>query len=770
MRLSALFRARVLVLVLFGGLILRYGYLYYKVSTGFARDAWEVPSILYGRPATIHVGDSMEALQLPARLARLAYKKVGGSPSTPGTWAEEPDRILVYTRDFRLGETGHFGFRAAIGIEDGRVAKLATPSGEPVEAVRLEPEEVARILGPRLESRRLVPLAAIPKTLQDAVLAAEDARFHSHHGIDAIGIARALAANLRRMRLVQGGSTITQQLAKNFFLTPKRSLWRKIREVELALLLEVRYSKEEILEAYLNKIYLGQEGPRGIYGVEEAARFYFSKGVEELSLEESALLAGIISSPNRFSPLRRVEVAKDRRDWVLGRMRKLGMIDDARFRKATRSPVRTNPRRVPVNLAEYFVDYVRRTAGEALGDERFYRTGYRFFTSLDPAHQAAAESAVSEGLAELDRGSREREPLEAALVAVDAATGEMTAMVGGRGYGETQFNRAADARRQPGSALKPFVLLAAMRQAVDGKGKVTLASPVSGEPVSVPIPGGTWEPANYEGTAYGTMTVRAMMENSVNTAAVRLALDTGLKDVADAARAAGIVSTMLPVPSLALGSFEVTPVELAYAYTTLASGGTRFEPFALHAVVGSDGALLVSSKPFRKDEAVDPRAAYLVTHALEGVLERGTARSAREAGVDFPAAGKTGTTDDFRDSWFVGYTPDLVCAVWVGRDSGSTAGLSGAAGALRIWTRFMKAVYPAGSRRAFEVPPGIATAEIDPESGLLATTACPQAYEEAFPEELVPTETCPIHPVHPLVDTVRRGFRGIGEFFRNLFR
>ncbi len=770
MRLTALFRGRVILLILCGALLLRYGYLYYKVSTGLARDAWEVPSILYGRSATIRVGDSLAGLRLPERLARLSYKRVAGTPDRPGTWSEEPDRVRIYTRDFRQGETDHLGFNAAIGIEDGRVATLQTRTGEPAEALRLEPEEVARMLGPRLESRRLVPLAAIPRVLQDAVIAAEDSRFYSHRGIDSIGIVRALAANIRHMRLVQGGSTITQQLAKNFFLTPKRSLWRKIREAELAVLLEIRYTKPEILEAYLNKIYLGQEGPRGIYGVEEAARFYFSKGVGDLSLEESALLAGIISSPNRFSPLRRIEVARERRDWVLGRMRKLGTINDARFRKALRSPVGTNPRRVPVNLAEYFVDYIRRTAGEALGDERLYQTGYRFYTSLDPVLQAAAESAVTAELAALDRGDRNGEPLEAALVAIDAATGEMTAMVGGRSYGETQFNRAADARRQPGSAFKPFVLLAAMGQAVSGKGKVTLASRVSGEPLSVPIPGGTWEPANFGGEVYGGMTVRGMIENSVNTAAVRLALDTGLKSVADAARAAGIASPLAPVPSLALGSFEVTPVELAYAYATLASGGTRFQPFALHAVLGADGASLVSSKPPREDGAVDPRAAYLVTHALEGVLDRGTARSARDAGLSFPAAGKTGTTDDFRDSWFVGYTPDLVCAVWVGRDSGRSSGLSGAAGALRIWTRFMKTVYPSGSRRAFTVPPGIATAEIDPESGLLATSACPQTYVEAFPEELVPTETCPLHPAHPLVDTVRKGFRGLGEFFRNLFR
>ncbi len=770
MRLSALLRVRVLLLILAGGVVLRYGYLYARVSTGLARDAWEVPSILYSRSATIRAGDSLAGLRLAERLARLSYRKVAGIPDRPGTWSEEPDRIRIYTRDFRQGETDHIGFRATMTIQDGRVASLLTQSGEAADAVRLEPEEVARILGPRLESRRLVPLSAIPKTLQDAVLAAEDARFYSHQGIDSLGILRALGTNLRRMRFVQGGSTITQQLAKNFFLTPKRSVWRKLREVELAVLLEIRYSKREILEAYMNKIYLGQEGPRGIYGVEEAARFYFSKGVGDLSLEESALLAGIISSPNRFSPLRRVEVARERRDWVLGRMRKLGMIDEARFRTALRSPVRTNPRRVPVNLAEYFVDYIRRTAGEALGDERLYQTGYRFYTSLDPVQQAAAEAAVTEGLGELGGRGLDGDPLEAALVAVDPVTGEMTAMVGGRGYGETQFNRAADARRQPGSAFKPFVLLAAMRQAVAGKGKVTLASRVSGAPLSVPVPGGTWAPANFGGEVYGDMTVRAMIENSVNTAAVRLALDTGLKAVADAARAAGITSPLVPVPSLALGSFEVTPVELAYAYASLASGGTRFAPFALHAVLGGDGALLVAPKPSRDDGAIDPRAAYLVTRALEGVLDRGTARAARDAGLSFAAAGKTGTTDDFRDSWFVGYTPDLVCAVWVGRDSGRPSGLSGAAGALRIWTRFMKAVYPAGSRRAFAVPPGIVTAEIDPESGLLATSGCPQTYVEAFPEELVPTETCPLHPAHPLVDTVRKGFRGLGEFFRNLFR
>ncbi|MBI5418590.1 MAG: PBP1A family penicillin-binding protein, partial [Deltaproteobacteria bacterium] len=655
-----LIRPRVLLLLLAGALLLHAGYLYYKVGAGLSRDAFEVPSILYGRPARIRPGDHLENLRLAERLKRLSYRKVTGNPRAEGTWSEEPGKLRIHVRDFRYGEEEERDLTAEFEVREGRVASIATPAGAPLEEVRLEPEEVGRILGPGRETRRLVPLDAVPKTLQDAVLAAEDSRFYSHFGIDAIGVARALLVNLRALRFAQGGSTITQQLARNFFLTPEKSLWRKLREAELALFIEARYEKREILSSYLNKIYFGQEGSRGIYGVEEAARFYFSKGVGELSLEEAALLAGIIRSPNRYSPLRMPAAAKERRNWVLSRMLRLGMIDKARYGRAVRSPVRTNPRRIPARSAEYFVDYVQRIAEDSVGDGKPYRTGYRFLTSLDPVHQAAAEAAVAQGLAEIERGRPPKdEPLQAALVAVDPATGEMTAMVGGRGYGETQFNRAADARRQPGSAFKPFVLLAAMRQTAAGKENITLASPLSGEPVSVQTPAGKWMPANFEGKAYGTITVRRMIEESVNTAAVRLAMQVGLPEVVSAARDAGVTSPLSPVPSLALGSFEVTPVELAYAYATLASGGIRREPFPLDAILGPGGETISAGRP-ESTQAVDPRAAYLVGYTLEGVFERGTARAARGAGIRFPVSGKTGTTDEYRDSWFAGYTPEVV--------------------------------------------------------------------------------------------------------------
>jgi penicillin-binding protein 1B len=451
-------------------------------------------------------------------------------------------------------------------------------------------------------------------------------------------------------------------------------------------------------------------------------------------------------------------------------MRQLGMIREDEYRRATRAPVRTRPRPLPAGTAAYFADYIQRVSEDALGGGKLDRTGYRFYTTLDPVHQAAAEEAVAKGLAEISKSALPaEEPLQAALVAVDPATGEMTAMVGGRGYGETQFNRAADAHRQPGSAFKPFVLLAALEQAARGKGKTTLSTIVSGEPLTLPTPEGPWTPANFDGKAYGPVTVRRTIEESVNTATVRLAMDTGLAEVVKTARAAGVASPLSPVPSMSLGSFEVTPVELAYAYATIASRGIRFEPFPLYSVTAADGEIVAAEKP-RGERAFDPRAAYLAGYAMEGVLERGTAKTARSLGVYFPASGKTGTTDRNRDSWFVGFTPDVVCVVWVGYDSGADTGLTGARGALPVWARFVRALYPNSGPAALAPPEGIETAGIDPESGFLATSACPQEIPEAYLAGTAPTERCPLHPASAVADSVRKGIRGIGEFFRNLFK
>ena len=446
------------------------------------------------------------------------------------------------------------------------------------------------------------------------------------------------------------------------------------------------------------------------------------------------------------------------------------MISEEEFDRATNTPLRIHPPRYPLQQSSYFMDYIHRITEEELGSEKYYQPGYRYYTTLDPLIQNIAREAVTGGLEEISKSARAAgsQPLQAALVAVDPRTGELVAMIGGRDYGQSSFNRAIDARRQPGSAFKPFVLLAALSGAGQGTSKMTLSSMVSGASLSFPSPGGTWSPANFDDKQYGEMTIRKAIEDSVNTATTKLASEIGFPEVMNTARMAGIVSPLAPVPSLPLGSFEVTPLELAYAYTTIASGGMRFEPFSLYFVKTTEADLIIEKQVDRK-QVFDPRIAYLAAYALEGVLTRGTARNAANMGIHFPASGKTGTTNGNRDSWFVGFTPDIVCTVWVGYDNGKDTGLTGAQGALRIWARFMRTFYNKSEPSAMIVPEGIETAVIDPESGYLATTECPQRIEEAYLTGTAPEKTCPLHPVNVLEDAVRKGIESIGDFFRKLF-
>jgi penicillin-binding protein 1B len=444
-------------------------------------------------------------------------------------------------------------------------------------------------------------------------------------------------------------------------------------------------------------------------------------------------------------------VAKERRNIILGRMQKMSMIRENEFRRASNAAVRIQSHGDLANVSSYFVDYVQRITKEELGTEKFYHPGYFYYTTLDPVLQAIAEEAIARGLEELDQKALPAgEPLQVALIAVDPKTGELIAMVGGRNYGQTRFNRAVDAKRQPGSAFKPFVLLAAL-----SRGNRTLSTMVSGEPVSLPTPEGLWSPTNFENKKYGKITIRKTIEDSVNTATTRLANDVGFKEVLKTARLAGIKSPLLPVPSMALGSFEVTPMELAYAYTTIASGGISFERFPLFSVTEADGDNIINRK-VKREQALDPRVAYLAGYAMEGVLTRGTAKEAKSLNIDFPASGKTGTTNGNKDSWFVGYTPDIVCAVWVGYDSGADTGLTGAQGALHIWSRFMRARYSQSGPLALIPPKGIETAMIDPKSGYLATDLCPQTLQEAYLTGTAPKKTCPDHPVSPVTNNRRK--------------
>jgi penicillin-binding protein 1B len=552
---------------------------------------------------------------------------------------------------------------------------------------------------------------------------------------------------------VQGGSTLTQQLVKNFFLTGARTMERKVTEAAMALVVEWHYSKVEILETYLNEIYLGQRGSRGIFGVWEGAQFYFGKEPKDLSLGEAAMLAGLIRSPGHLSPARNPGPARRRRDEVLLTMLDSGDISRAEFDQAVGEAL---PERVPVREttgAPYFVDYVRSEIEEEYPLNTLTSEGFRIFTTLDPSLQRVAERAVDDGLAAIEKRrpklAKHGEPLEAALLAIQPHTGEIKVMVGGRSYERSQFNRVTEADRQPGSVLKPLVFLAAFEdEEKNGTRQFLPTRRIPDTPFTWSYEGRSWTPQNYQDEYHAEVTLRQALELSLNSATARVASEVGLDHIHDVAVRLGFRDSLPRIPAMVLGGVDVSVYEVAEAFATIANLGFRTETTAIRSLLDGDG------NPIARDtlgasQAVSPRVAYLVTSFLQGVLDRGTARSARAAGITFPAAGKTGTTNEGRDAWFVGFTPDLLAVVWVGFDRSDVLGLSGAQAALPIWIDFMKAAYSGRPGTAFLVPPGIDTETIDPRSGALATSRCPETVHESFLAGESPKEMCPLHPEIP---------------------
>jgi penicillin-binding protein 1B len=687
-------------------------------------------TFVYAAPQPLVPGLHIRRADLAGTLARLKYVDSRAVAPVPGQY-----RRLGNAWEIHLRATPEAAARRVrLEVRDERVTRV-TRDGHDIGSAALEPEVLTSADDRPGEDNRPTRLADVPLVLINAVLAAEDHRFFEHGGVDARGLLRAAWANLRAGRVTQGGSTITQQLVKNRLVGSRRTFFRKANEAWLATLVEWRYAKPQILEAYLNEIYLGQRGGRAIRGVGAAARAYFRKEVHQLTPAEAALIAGLIRAPNHYSPSAHPDRARARRDVVLARMRELGSLSPADHQTARAEPVRIPAAAVTGQPAPYFTDYVR-----AELEQRFGERGEpaRVYTALDLALQRFAESAVVRGLDRLETRVprlRRDDPvrrLQAALVALDPATGEIRALVGGRDYTQSQFNRAAQARRQPGSAFKPIVYLAALRQHGDDRPVLTAASLVDDVPLAVTVGTETWSPRNYEDRYEGRVTVRRALEQSLNAATVRVADVAGLPAVIDTARALGFEAALAPVPAMALGAFEATPLELARVYVPMANGGVRPPgTFAVRAVRDRDGDVL----PAENEEAlavISPAEAYLITSLLVGVVQTGTGTAARGLAGPDTIAGKTGTTNDGRDAWFVGYTPRLVVAVWVGYDGGDAHGLSGSEAALPIWIDFMReavATYPAP---AFTVPAGITFASIDVTNGRLATPSCPVTARETF--------------------------------------
>ncbi len=582
------------------------------------------------------------------------------------------------------------------------------------------------------QNRQLVTLADIPRSLREAVIATEDQRYYEHPGVDLLGLARAVVVDIRAGAQVQGGSTITQQYVKQAFVGDEVTIKRKIQEALLAYKLEQQYSKDEILAMYLNTIYFGH----GSYGVQTAAKAYFGKQVQQLTLAESAVLAGVIKSPGRYSPYLDATAAKDRRDTVLGQMRDQGYIDEAAYAAAVASPIKTAGLKHTATKAPYFVEYLKEQLVKLYGEDMVYRGGLRVSTTLDLGMQTAAETAVAKTL------DHKSDP-SAALVALDPKTGQILAMVGGRDFATQQYNVAVQGHRQSGSAFKPFVLVTALAKGVSPE------QTYKADSIKLKIPGGqTWSVAGERG--YKGMTrLRVATWHSLNPVFAQLVLQVGPEDVVSTAHDMGIVTKITPVPAVALGGMAegVTPLEMASAYGTLADGGMHAAPFGILKVTGKDGKELFAAKTATK-RAIDAAVAYLATDILRGVIQHGTGTA---AGIGRPAAGKTGTTQNNADAWFCGFTPDLAASVWVGypesqKPMNSVHGIRVTGGSFpaRIWAAFMKAALKGKPEAQFRRPTGLVSETICLDSGGLATPLCPKTGPALFLAGKLP-EPCTVH-------------------------
>lgn len=729
----------------FGLIIAAYG-AYLATFLALPKSDEHPPLRLYSGPFLLQPDLSLAHSRLPERLQRLGYRRVNVPVQSPGDYRLTEEALTVY---LHAQPEAYVGAKlVTLPLDQGRVVEVRSQlDGTPLFSVFLEPELLSGVRGESRQVREWVPLAQIPPRIIETVLTIEDRRFYSHFGIDPVAVGRAVWTNFTKGGVVQGGSTITQQLAKNLFYSPQRTMGRKFKEALAALVLEVKYTKQDILESYLNEIYLGQAGFVSIYGVREAANRYFGKTLQELTVEETAMIAGLIKGPNSYAPTKHPELAKQRRDVVLRRLRETGLLTEEVWKRAMNTPLRVTPSEDILTDAPYFVDAVLRQVEEA--GVVPLPEGLRIDSTLDPMIQQATTESLEKGLAKLESAhphlKSALEPVQGAVVVLDPKTGSVLALVGGRDYRRSQFNRAVQARRQPGSLFKPFVYLAALEAAREGQvGQLTAASLLVDEPVTFESETGPWSPQNYDKQFHGPVSVRNALEQSFNVPAIRAAKTLGVKPIVQLLHRLGVTSTIGgDLSSVALGSSSVSLVEITAAYGAIANGGVAVKTTAVRSTRDRQGDIVWNSVPDRQ-QAVSPQGAYVLTSLLEGVIQRGTASKARAIGLQGLVAGKTGTTDGYRDAWFVGYTSDVVIGVWVGFDDERPLRLTGSQAALPIWMELARRIIPP-TVPAFVMPPGVVARTIDPKTGQLATSQCPEQVSEVFIEGTEPSVYCEVH-------------------------
>jgi penicillin-binding protein 1B len=737
-----------------------FSYFYVKydriIEDRFKNPVFSNSAKIYALPRTVHVGDKANVREIAADLRRAGYSERNDQTGM-GSY-----RLTNTSIEIKPGPNSyHAPEPATIRVLDGQVQNISGRAGD-LSAYELEPEMVTSLFDAEQRSKReLVKYDDIPPVMVQSVLAIEDRRFFEHSGINFVRTTKAAIGDLLHQRREQGGSTLTQQLARGFFLSPEKTIKRKLAEMLIAEELEQKFSKQQIFEFYANWVNLGQRGSFAISGFAQAARAYFDRDLKDITLPEAALLAGLIQRPSYLSPYRHPERALARRNLVLESMVEIHAITRQQADKAKATPLKLAPPNVEASDAPYFVDLVRDTLVSKFSEHEINDQAYRIYTTLDPDLQQAAAQAVQVGMKIVDgevtrrRTHRVRvgkkyetrvDPgpdAQVALVAMNPHTGEILALVGGRNYAFSQLNHAS-ASRPTGSIFKPFVYAEAMNsaleQSVPGQTVFTPATIINDEPTTFAYGDQIYEPRNYKEEYHGEVTARYALAMSLNNATVKLAEEVGYDKVSDLAKAAGITSVK-PTPAMALGSYDATPLEMASAYTVFANGGQRIAPIMINSVRNAAGDVVANYKPERQ-QVLDPRVAYVMTDMLEGVVNYGTAYGVRQRGFTAPAAGKTGTS---HDGWFAGYTSNLVCIVWVGYDDYSDIHLSGAQTAAPIWTEFMKratALQQYSNVKDFAQPSGVVDVQLDKITNRLANASCPDTYTAAFISGTEPNESC----------------------------
>ncbi|MFO8024928.1 penicillin-binding protein 1B [Thiohalophilus sp.] len=721
------FRWRYLFVGLLIGL-LGYGvYLDFTIRTQFEGKRWALPARVYARALEIYPGQSLTPTQLERELTLLGYRDNAASQAA-GNYTRRGDQLRFTTRAFQFWDGREPSRQVRVRFDNGTIVHLQDQYGAELNLLRLEPPAIGGIYPHHREERVLVRLLEVPPLLQQALVAVEDRQFYEHRGLDFRAIARALLANLRAGRTVQGGSTLTQQLVKNFFLTNERSLWRKANEAVMALLLEWHYPKTEILEAYINEIYLGQDGDRAIHGFGLAARFYFDKPLAALAANEIATLVALARGPSYYHPERHPHRLLARRNRVIDILEQDGGLDPAIARRARQAPLGVVPGK-PGAISDHpaFMDLVRRQLREQYHQEDLTSEGLQIFTTLDPAIQQTAEQSLSRQIARLDQQRNLSGSLQGAVVITRAGGGEILALVGDRHARFTGFNRALDATRPIGSLIKPAVYLTALSQSQD----YTLATLIDDSPITLQADNGTrWSPRNYSGESHGQVPLFTALINSYNQATVRLGMALGFEPIAATLRRLGATRDIPAYPSMLLGAVNFTPYEVAGMYQTLAAGGFRSPLRVIREVLTADGEPL-RRYPVQVEQTLDGKTVQILNSALQEVPRQGTARALRNDSPEgLRVAGKTGTTDDLRDSWFAGFNASHLGVVWLGRDDNQPTGLTGASGALQVWGE----IFAELPGQPLEPLPHkeLEYHWIDPRSGRISEPGCPGAAYLAF--------------------------------------